>query len=213
MPANAPQMILAIYCKTCYGENDDQCLNNIRYTGGNAGSSLHRGGTNTQGCEEDCYQNRCQRMQLTNQCHCDTIKAVSIAKTVNQTKLCIQKLRAAAKTGDCTRNHKTHQNILLYGKAIELGSGHIQTNCTQLKALRGVKQEIVHHQTNNQCNEESGCCAQTKNTAELGVVRYCGCLRYTAVAQPVGINNTHKQGRNIVEHDGNNHFILTTVDL
>ncbi|CAN4012295.1 23S rRNA (pseudouridine(1915)-N(3))-methyltransferase RlmH, partial [Dysosmobacter welbionis] len=54
---------------------------------------------------------------------------------------------------------------------------------------------------------------QAEEAAELSGLRHGLRLRNAAVPQPVGIYHAHEQRGHIVQHDGDNHFILATVDL
>ncbi|CAN3988752.1 CopG family transcriptional regulator, partial [Dysosmobacter welbionis] len=79
--------------------------------------------------------------------------------------------------------------------------------------LGGVEQEIVHQQSHRQGDDEGGGDPQAEEAAELSGLRHGLRLRNAAVPQPVGIYHAHEQRGHIVQHDGDNHFILATVDL
>ena len=153
-------------------------------------------------------------MQLANECHGHTVEAVACAEAVDKTELGTQQLRAAAQSGDGAGDDEAGQDIALDGDTVKAAGGHVVAHRPQLETAAGPEQHVVHHKPYHYRQHETPGKAHIRHHAgqlhQLGDGRSLG---NTLIPDPAGVDHAHKQRGHIVQHDGDDHLVLTPGDL
>jgi len=153
-------------------------------------------------------------MQLADESHGHAVEAVARAEAVDEPELRAEELCRAAEARDRAGDDEACEDVPLDREAVETAGRHVVADGAQLKAVRGPEQIVVEDQAHGDRDEKRRREAHVREHAgELHGVGDRGGLRDVLVAQPARVNDAHEKRRNVVEHDGNDHLVLSARDF
>ena len=153
-------------------------------------------------------------MKLADERHRHAVKTVTCAEAVNETELRAEQLRAAAKSGNRAGDDEAGEHAALHANPVETAGRHVIADRTQAEACTGPEERVVQNETDRNGDDQSPCEPHPGHqTRQMDRISDRRRLRNRRVADPAGIEDAHEQCRHIVEHDGDDHLILSARDF